>query len=295
MVGSTISHSPCATWLRAVPDGAGFDSGVPCWSQHFHACLNASQIDQAVGRFSGPRLIRRWRKGAGAAPVDTSDWITLLAALPGGIAGVVLVIGRKRVAGWCVTLWRAMVRAWLSRWVPFVVRVRTTILVHHHERVFRKGQRSEYIRRYDAAQDFFESGAKALRRYVLDHGSVLKTTRWERSTCGLGNRRTIRRLVEIPTHWGDPFITTDDSFLDHVAKIRSYDIVDSWHLAALHWWWRCRQKVAVKWKAARLRRRILRDEHEARRIRVIHWFAWPIALPALTWIVWQLIEKGVAP
>ena len=206
-----------------------------------------------------------------------------------------LLGGRKRVAGWCGTLWRGMVRAWLLCWVPFVVRVKTTMLVHRHERVFRKGQRqSVRHRRWDEARGLFESGGKALRRYILDHRSVLKTTSRETYAWTWVAEGPYAGLWD-PDPWGDPFITNDDAFLDHVAKIRGYDIVDSWHLAALHWWLRCRQKISTKWEGTRRRRRIVRAPSEARRIRVIHWFAWPIALPALTWILWQLIDKGLAP
>ena len=73
-----------------------------------------------------------------------------------------------------------------------------------------------------------------------------------------------------------------------VARREREVIVDSWHLAALHWWWRCRQKISTKREAARRRRHVARYEHEARRIRRIHWFAWPIALFWLAVILWDL-------
>ncbi len=227
--------------------------------------------------------------------VTVIEVVLVLLTVPGFLVAMVWLLGgRKRVAGWCGTLWRAMVRAWLSRWVPFVVRVKVTVLIHRHGRVFRKGQRSEYIRRYDAAQDFFEGGAKALRQYVLDHGSVLKTTTRERYTLVWVGDGPYAGLWN-PDPWGRPFITSDHAFLEHVRKIRTFAIVDSWPLAALHWWLRSRQTVAVKWKAARLRRRIVRTRHEARRNRVIHCFAWPTAPPFMVWLLWQLIAKGLAP
>ena len=228
--------------------------------------------------------------------VTAIELVLVLLAVPGFLVAVVCLLGgRKRVASWGRTLWRAMVRAWMSRWVPLVFRMKTTMLVYRHERALRTGHRQPVgYRRYDGAQRLFESGTKALRRYILHHTSILKTTSTERYTFVWVAEGPYSGVWDSDP-WGSPYITKDDAFLDHVAKIRTYDIADSWHLAVLHRWWRCRQKIRTTWTAARRRRQVPRDEHEARRIRRIHWFAWPIALPVLAWIVWLLIEKALAP
>ena len=212
-----------------------------------------------------------------------------LFGLISGLAALVWLLGgRKQVARWGSTLWDALAMAWLSRWVPCAVRLKVTGLAWGHNRAFRKGVG---YRRFDAAQDFFHIGARALRRYILDHEAVLKTTTRERHAPGLWEPVGPYEGVWDHDPWGSPFITNADAFLRHVEKVRKYDIVDSWHLAALDRWWRCRQKITTTWKAARRRRHVPRGEHEARRIRRIHWFAWPIALPAMAWILWHLTQR----
>lgn len=218
------------------------------------------------------------------------ELVFVLLAVPGFLLAMAKL--REPLSKLVGTSWRTLTHWWLLQWIPCAVRMKVTRLVWGHHMAFRKGLRQSVgYRRFDAAQDFIDIGARALRRYILDHEAVLKTTTRERYALGHWEPVGPYKGVWDPDPWGSPFITNDDAFLNHVAKVRTNDIVDSWHLAALDRWWRCRQKITTTWKAARRRRHVPRDEHEARRIRRIHWFAWPIALPAMAWILWQLTRR----